>query len=347
MADRSLRGIRLGAQSLQSEEGVVFHERAQHIYTCTSCGRDTTMTFAADAEVPEAWECRTCGAEALLRIGEGTATVDHSRRQGPAQPLGHAARAPHASPSSKSSSRSVSPTSAPAAAPAKTSRATRSAPDAHSFRATPVPSGAGVFASPRRLTPTDDAERDERERGSPSRAAPAPTGPRSTAGVSPVRSGTSVSMWPATSGGQSVDRRAVGGDHLAGADRREVDDRAARLDRPHPRERELLQVLVGVAEVGVVRLEHVDLGAVARARPRSRRRRSRRSRSRGRRRRRRGRRTAGSCPGVYSRWMSPIRSGASISKNQRSGTYSPIGTGMRLVVQSARRPRPRPTASTC
>ena len=43
-----------------------------------SCARDTTMTFAADAEVPEAWECRTCGAEALLRIGDGTATVDHS-----------------------------------------------------------------------------------------------------------------------------------------------------------------------------------------------------------------------------------------------------------------------------
>jgi len=36
------------------------------------------MTFAVDAEVPPAWECRTCGAEALLRIGEGTATVDHS-----------------------------------------------------------------------------------------------------------------------------------------------------------------------------------------------------------------------------------------------------------------------------
>jgi hypothetical protein len=36
------------------------------------------MTFAVDAEVPEAWECRTCGAEALLRIGDGTATVDHS-----------------------------------------------------------------------------------------------------------------------------------------------------------------------------------------------------------------------------------------------------------------------------
>nr|WP_274638249.1 RNA polymerase-binding protein RbpA [Microbacterium bovistercoris] len=78
MADRSLRGIRLGAQSLQSEEGVVFHERMQKTYACTECGRDTTLTFAADAEVPEAWECRTCGAEAVLRVGDGTVSVDHS-----------------------------------------------------------------------------------------------------------------------------------------------------------------------------------------------------------------------------------------------------------------------------
>lgn len=83
MADRSLRGIRLGAQSLQSEEGVVFHDRAQHTYACTSCKRETTLTFAADAEVPESWECRTCGAEALLRIGDGTATVDHSDDKAP------------------------------------------------------------------------------------------------------------------------------------------------------------------------------------------------------------------------------------------------------------------------
>jgi DNA-directed RNA polymerase subunit RPC12/RpoP len=83
MADRSLRGIRLGAQSLQSEEGVVFHERVQHIYSCTSCGRDTTLTFAADAEAPETWECRTCGAEAVLRIGDGTVSVDHSGDKAP------------------------------------------------------------------------------------------------------------------------------------------------------------------------------------------------------------------------------------------------------------------------
>lgn len=78
MADRSLRGIRLGAQSLQSEEGVVFMERTQYTYTCSTCGRDTTVPFAADAEAPEAWECRTCGAEAALRVGEKTVEVDHS-----------------------------------------------------------------------------------------------------------------------------------------------------------------------------------------------------------------------------------------------------------------------------
>ena len=78
MADRSLRGIRLGASSLQSEEGVVFHERANHTYVCTQCKRETVMTFAADAELPEAWECRTCGAEAVRRVGDTVMVIDHS-----------------------------------------------------------------------------------------------------------------------------------------------------------------------------------------------------------------------------------------------------------------------------
>lgn len=78
MADRTLRGIRLGASSLQSEDGVVFHERTNHTYVCTQCGRETVMPFAVDAEVPQAWECRTCGAEAVLRVGDTTVTIDHS-----------------------------------------------------------------------------------------------------------------------------------------------------------------------------------------------------------------------------------------------------------------------------
>lgn len=83
MADRSLRGIRLGAQSLQSEEGVVFMERTQYTYHCATCGRDTTLTFAADAEAPETWECRSCGAEALLQVEGGTVEVDHSGDKAP------------------------------------------------------------------------------------------------------------------------------------------------------------------------------------------------------------------------------------------------------------------------
>lgn len=78
MADRSLRGIRLGASSLQSEEGVVFHERTQHTYVCTVCQRESVLTFASDAEVPDVWECRTCGGEAVLRTGDTVAVVDHS-----------------------------------------------------------------------------------------------------------------------------------------------------------------------------------------------------------------------------------------------------------------------------
>jgi ribosomal protein L37AE/L43A len=78
MADRSLRGIRLGAQSLQSEEGVVFMERKEHTYVCSVCSRETTLMFAADADAPATWECRTCGGESLLQLDKGTVEVDHS-----------------------------------------------------------------------------------------------------------------------------------------------------------------------------------------------------------------------------------------------------------------------------
>lgn len=78
MADRSLRGIRLGAQSLQSEEGVVFMERRATTYACRACRHETTLMFAADAEPPQTWECRTCGAEALLQVDGKSVTVENS-----------------------------------------------------------------------------------------------------------------------------------------------------------------------------------------------------------------------------------------------------------------------------
>ncbi|MGF6823506.1 transcription elongation factor Elf1 [Microbacterium sp. ZKA21] len=78
MADRSLRGIRLGAQSLQSEEGVVFMERRETTYTCDACGHVTTLMFAADAEPPQTWECRTCGADAVLQVDGKSVTLEES-----------------------------------------------------------------------------------------------------------------------------------------------------------------------------------------------------------------------------------------------------------------------------
>lgn len=83
MADRSLRGMRLGALSMQSEEGVVFMERTEYMYTCTVCERDTKVVFAADAEAPEAWECRTCGSEAALVVGDKVTVIDHSEDKAP------------------------------------------------------------------------------------------------------------------------------------------------------------------------------------------------------------------------------------------------------------------------
>lgn len=68
MADRALRGMGIGANSLESEAGVEFAPRVQTHYECPE-GHTTSLPFSQDAEIPALWECR-CGAEALLRDAE-------------------------------------------------------------------------------------------------------------------------------------------------------------------------------------------------------------------------------------------------------------------------------------
>ena len=65
MADRSLRGMRIGANSMESEEGVEFAPRLQAYYDCPN-GHTIVLPFSTEADVPVVWECR-CGEEALLR----------------------------------------------------------------------------------------------------------------------------------------------------------------------------------------------------------------------------------------------------------------------------------------
>src|SRR5690606_17832386 len=65
MADRSLRGMRLGSQSLQSEEGVVFSPRKTSTYRAAD-GTTFEVIFSSDAEVPTVWESPKSGVEGRL-----------------------------------------------------------------------------------------------------------------------------------------------------------------------------------------------------------------------------------------------------------------------------------------
>ena len=69
MSDRVLRGTRLGAVSYESDRHTEFAPRLRTAYDCPN-GHETAMPFAAEAEIPPTWECKVCGATALLRDAE-------------------------------------------------------------------------------------------------------------------------------------------------------------------------------------------------------------------------------------------------------------------------------------
>lgn len=62
MAERSLRGMSIGAKSLESDSNVDFAAREEVAYVCPN-GHRTILPFAEGAEIPDEWECR-CGATA-------------------------------------------------------------------------------------------------------------------------------------------------------------------------------------------------------------------------------------------------------------------------------------------
>jgi hypothetical protein len=67
MSDRSMRGTRLGAQSLESDTGVQPAARQNVTYHCPN-GHSFVVPLSVEAEVPALWECR-CGSQAR---GENT-----------------------------------------------------------------------------------------------------------------------------------------------------------------------------------------------------------------------------------------------------------------------------------
>lgn len=69
MAERSLRGTRLGAMSYEDDRDTELAPRQDIVFDCVE-GHAVHVTFAAEAEIPSTWECRTCGATAYRRDGE-------------------------------------------------------------------------------------------------------------------------------------------------------------------------------------------------------------------------------------------------------------------------------------
>ena len=71
MAERSLRGMSIGAKSLESDQNVDFAAREEVAYICPN-GHRTILPFAEGAEIPNEWECH-CGSVARLEGEEDKA----------------------------------------------------------------------------------------------------------------------------------------------------------------------------------------------------------------------------------------------------------------------------------
>lgn len=68
MADRVLRGSRLGAVSYETDRNHDLAPRRTVQYACPK-GHDFDVPFSDDAEVPPVWECRLHGFESKIIDG--------------------------------------------------------------------------------------------------------------------------------------------------------------------------------------------------------------------------------------------------------------------------------------
>lgn len=80
MADRSLRGMRLGAQSFQSEEGVDFVDRVTATYRSEN-GTTFNVVFAEDAEVPARWDNPRTNQSGVLLDAAGNLVEDEQAEE--------------------------------------------------------------------------------------------------------------------------------------------------------------------------------------------------------------------------------------------------------------------------
>ena len=77
MSDRSLRGMRLGSQSMETESNVQPAPR-QRVEYRTAEGDRVFVTLAAEAEIPPVWTAKS-GKEAFLVNGDSTANAEDEK----------------------------------------------------------------------------------------------------------------------------------------------------------------------------------------------------------------------------------------------------------------------------
>lgn len=65
----TMRGMRLGAQSLESDRGVELSARQTAEFRCAN-GHEFAVIFSAAAELPSTWDCKHCDLIAT-RLSDG------------------------------------------------------------------------------------------------------------------------------------------------------------------------------------------------------------------------------------------------------------------------------------
>jgi hypothetical protein len=65
----TMRGMRLGAQSLETDKGVELSERQKVDFRCSN-DHEFSIVFSKTAELPTTWECKSCDAVAV-RLEDG------------------------------------------------------------------------------------------------------------------------------------------------------------------------------------------------------------------------------------------------------------------------------------
>ena len=78
----TMRGMRLGAQSLETDRGVELSERQAAEYRCPN-KHEFSLVFSSTAELPSTWECKSCDTVAV-RLSEGVLVdLESGNEEGP------------------------------------------------------------------------------------------------------------------------------------------------------------------------------------------------------------------------------------------------------------------------